>query len=194
PVQEDFYDAADHGELVRLLVLMLCNQMGIEGEEMEICLAAAGIHDIGKLKIGDNLYGRKKSVFHIEEVKYMRMHAEIAKEMLEECNYPKKVIEAVYHHHENYDGSGYPNNLQGENIPRSARILRICDAFAALISDRPYRKAFDMDTALSMMTDDIRFYDVSIFLDFMKIYNSDDFTKAIELAKQINEKHHYEIA
>lgn len=191
PVEEDLYDSMDHGELVRLLITLLCNQMDIHGEDRLVMMVAAGVHDIGKLSIGNNIYGRDKKALHVEEVKYMRMHTEIGKKLLEQCGYPERIVNAVYHHHENYDGSGYPDNLSGDQIPFESRMLRVCDGFAALISDRPYRKAFDMDTAISMMIDDIKTYDMQIFLEFMKLFNSDEFAKAMELSMSINEKHRY---
>ncbi len=190
-VEEDFYDSIDHGELVRMLVALLCDQLGIEESVRNEALVAAGLHDIGKLKISENIYGRDKSALHVEEVRYMRMHARLGAEMLRECGYPEGVVSAVYHHHENYDGTGYPDNLSGEQIPYSSRLIHVCDSFAALISDRPYRKAFDMDTAMEMMIEDIKMYDVGIFMGFMKLYNSDRFTTAMDLSKLINSKHRY---
>ncbi len=78
-------------------------------------------------------------------------------------------MESILYHHENYDGSGYPENLSGENIPMGARILRVCDVFAALISDRSYRRAFDRETAVELMIDEVKNFDMEIFLAFMRI-------------------------
>lgn len=190
-LEEDFEDSVDHGELVHMLVEMLCDQMELQGEQKEQTLSAAVVHDIGKLKLSKNLYGRDKQALHVEEVKYMRMHAQLGMEMLRDCNYPKDILDAVYHHHENYDGSGYPDNLAGEKIPLSARIIRVCDTFAALISDRPYRQAFDMDTAVEMMIEDFKSFDMGIFLEFIKLYHSEQFRRVIEFARQINAKQRY---
>ena len=66
------------------------------------------------------------------------------------------------------DGSGYPDNLKGEEIPYEARILSVVDEFAALISDRPYRKAFDWETAIQIMIDEVKNYDLGIFLQFQR--------------------------
>lgn len=190
-MEEDFYDSVDHGELVHMLVEMLCNQMGLQGEQKNQILTAAVVHDIGKLKLSKNLYGRDKMALHVEEVKYMRMHAQLGMEMLQQCDYPTEILEAVYHHHENYDGSGYPDNLVGTQIPLSARIIRVCDTFAALISDRPYRQAFDMDTAVELMIEDFKSFDMAIFLEFIKVYHSEQFREVIDFAHQINAKQRY---
>ena len=78
-------------------------------------------------------------------------------------------METVLHHHENMDGSGYPDNLSGEDIPYGARIIRICDVFSALIADRPYRKAFEEDVAVELMIDEIKNFDIKIFLAFQRV-------------------------
>ncbi len=74
----------------------------------------------------------------------------------------------VLYHHENYDGSGYPDNLSGEAIPLGARIIRVCDVYAALTSDRPYRQAFESQSAMELMIEEIKDFDVKVFLAFQK--------------------------
>ena len=71
------------------------------------------------------------------------------------------------------NGSGYPNGLVGEQIPLGARILKVADEFAALISDRPYRKAFDIDTAVTIMIDEIKNMDIRVFLLFQRLIHED---------------------
>lgn len=65
-------------------------------------------------------------------------------------------IESILYHHENYDGSGYPSNKAGDDIPIGARILRVCDVYAALISDRPYRRGFDISSVMELMIDEVK--------------------------------------
>lgn len=186
-MEDDVLDSIDHGELVGLLVKRLCTQLGYPVEFQEQMLVAAYVHDIGKLRLSKNLYGRDKKVLHVEEVKYMRMHAELGRDMLAECGYPEEIQNAVYHHHENYDGTGYPKNLKAEKIPLEARLLRVCDVFAALISDRPYRRGFDVDTAMELMIEDVKTFDMKIFLEFMNVFHSDGFKEVIDFANQTNE-------
>jgi len=190
-LQDDLADAIDHGVLVTKTVRLLCETSGISEEFKEMVLTAAGLHDIGKLQLGQVLYGRDKSAMQIDEMRYMRMHAENARKMLSECGYPEAIVQAVYHHHENFDGSGYPDNLVGSKIPFSARILKVCDTFCALVSERPYRKAFEFDTALEMMIEDSKDLDMGIFLEFMKLYHSEAFDEIKDYATFANRKKHY---
>ena len=187
-VEEDLYDNIDHAELVAKLVRLLCTQMEVPIDFQHQVVMAAYLHDIGKLRLSKNLYGRDKNALQIEETKYMRMHAKVGADMLEECGFTPEICNAVHHHHENYDGSGYPGNLSAEKIPLEARILRVCDVFAALISDRPYRKAFDIDTAMELMIEDNKSFDMKIFLDFMKVFHSEGIGQVTRFADEVNER------
>src|SRR5699024_9465235 len=88
--------------------------------------------------------------------------------------YPEEIQKMVLHHHENMDGSGYPDNLSGEKIPLGARIIRVCDVYAALLSDRPYRKGFDQDTAIQLMIEEIKNFDMKIFLTFQRVIHEEN--------------------
>lgn len=187
-VEEDLYDNIDHGELVAMLVRLLCTQIELPLDFQQQVVMAAYLHDIGKLRLSKNLYGRDKNALQIEETRYMRMHAKAGADMLADCGFPAEICNAVHHHHENYDGSGYPGNLTEEKIPLEARILRVCDVFAALISDRPYRKGFDVDTAMDLMIEDNKAFDMKIFLEFLKVYHSEEFEQVIQYSNEINAK------
>lgn len=78
--------------------------------------------------------------------------------------YNNAICEAVLYHHENYDGSGYPDNRKAEQIPLGARIMHVADAFIALISERPYREAFDFDSAIGIMIEDVKEFDMQVSL------------------------------
>lgn len=186
-ISYDLSDSLRHGALVSRLAVRTARELG-ESEEVQQEAALAGmLHDIGKLKLGKYLYGRKKDSLSIEEMKYMRMHPTFSYNILKrEKMFSDNVLEAVYHHHENYDGSGYPYNLKGEDIPWLARIIRPCDAFAALVSDRPYREAFDIDTAMELLIDEVKNFDMQVFLAFLSIVHSDDF----EIVKEIVDYNH----
>ena len=90
-------------------------------------------------------------------------------------------MESILYHHENYDGTGYPANLAGEKIPFGARILRICDVYCALTSDRPYRSAFPREQAMELMTEEVKNFDLKMFLAFQRVIHSGS-RKAIELS------------
>ncbi|MBP3568395.1 MAG: HD domain-containing protein [Lachnospiraceae bacterium] len=190
-MEEDLHDNIDHGELVAILARLLCTQMELPVDFQQQVVVAAYLHDIGKLRLSKNLYGRDKNALQIEETRYMRMHAKVGADMLRDCGFPAEICNAVHHHHENFDGSGYPGNLAEEKIPLEARILRICDVFGALISDRPYRKGFDVETAMDLLIEDNKAFDMKIFLDFMKIYHSEEFEQVIQCSHDINARKRY---
>lgn len=176
-VKEDLAEAISHGIFVSNLAVLLARELG-ESESFCSDIAMAGVlHDIGKVKIGKYLYGKREDTLLIEERRFVRMHSAYSYNILRKRNFSLFVLEMIYHHHENYDGSGYPNNLKGEDIPLGARILRICDVFGALISDRPYRAAFDADTAIQVMIDEVKNFDMRIFLAFQRMIHSEEFKK-----------------
>ena len=190
-VEEDLCDNIDHAELVATLARLLCTQMELPVDFQQQVIMAAYLHDIGKLRLSKNLYGRDANALQIEETRYMRMHAKAGADMLADCGFPAEICNAVHHHHENYDGSGYPGNLSEERIPLEARILRVCDVFAALLSDRPYRKGFDKETAMELMIEDNKAFDMKIFLEFMKIYHSQEMEQVLQCARDINSRKNY---
>ena len=105
----------------------------------------------------------------IEELKYVRMHYTLGYEILKDQGYSDYVLESILYHHENFDGSGYPSNRSGKDIPMGARILRVCDVYAALSMDRPYRKALENDEVLRLMIDEIKNFDMQVFLAFQRV-------------------------
>lgn len=140
-------------------------------QDEETChqLAIAGmLHDIGKLRLAGYLYGQQDSMV-VEELKYVRMHPQLGYEAIRGQGYTRLVEESVLYHHENYDGSGYPSNMQGGEIPLGARILRVCDVYSALRTDRPYRGAFDVDTAMELMIEEVKNFDMRVFLAFQRV-------------------------
>ena len=172
---DDLQSALDHGIIVSRLARMVAEELG-EPEEFCYDMAQAGmLHDVGKMRLGQYLYGRKKDALGIEEMRYVRMHPEFGRQILKNEGYNDMILEAVYHHHENYDGTGYPDNLKGGSIPYGARILRICDVFAALVSERPYRSAFPVDTAVELLIEEAKNFDMQIFLALQRVMHSDGF-------------------
>ena len=154
----------NHGVVVSNLAYAVATEMGRD-EAFCYQMAIAGmLHDIGKLKLTGYINGQERDPLLIEELKYVRMHSSLGYEELKEQGYSDIVLQSILYHHENYDGSGYPSNLSGDSIPLGARILRVCDVYAALSSDRPYRKAFDVSTVIELMIDEIKNFDMEVFL------------------------------
>ena len=162
-----------HGIQVSNLAYQTGKMLGLE-ETMCHELAVAGIlHDIGKLRLRKYIADEEKPLI-VEEIKYVRRHPKLGYESLKERGYSDFILESIYYHHENYDGSGYPKNLSGEEIPLGARILRICDVYAALTSKRSYRDAFSPEVAMEMLIDEVKNFDMKIFLAFQRTMHEED--------------------
>lgn len=164
----------NHGVVVSNLAYAVAAEMGRD-EAFCYQIAIAGmLHDIGKLKLTGYINGQERDPLLIEELKYVRMHSSLGYEELKEQGYSDIVLQSILYHHENYDGSGYPSNLSGDSIPLGARILRVCDVYAALSSDRPYRKAFDVSTVIELMIDEIKNFDMEVFLAFQRVVHNNE--------------------
>ena len=179
-IVNDFKSGIKHGVLVANLTFALAKEYGMSDDEAYELKLAAMVHDIGKLKLSEYLYGRTNESLPEEEKKYMSMHSKISYDVLKNYDYSDNIMNIVLSHHECYDGSGYPDGLAGEDIPVGARILKVTDEFAALISDRPYRKAFDIDTAVSIMIDEVKNVDMKIFILFQRLIHEDSTLKLIK--------------
>lgn len=180
-----------HGICVSNLAYRVAEELGLS---KEVCydLAVAGlVHDIGKLEIAKYLYNLEKDTLTIEELKYVRTHSTLGYAILNARNYSDFILQSILHHHENYDGSGYPSNMAGEEIPLGARVLRVCDTFAALVADRPYRKAFAMEEAVRLMIEEIKDFDVGVFLAFQRVVHGPYIEEILKMNKEtliINEE------
>lgn len=161
-----------HGTKVSNLAYLVGRRMGFSEEACHELAVAGFLHDIGKLELSKYVSGHEGDTLIIEEMKYVRLHSMLGANILEKRGYSQEIIAMVKSHHENCDGSGYPMNLQKEDIPIGARIIRVCDVFAALTMDRPYRKAFDVNTAMELMIEESKDYDVRVFLAFMNVVHS----------------------
>ena len=182
----DLSDSVAHGIVVSKLATMVAKNLNASPEYAYRMSIAGFLYDIGKLMISDFLYGRESGTLRIEEVKYIRMHSKLGFEILKKNNYDDIITESVLHHHENYDGSGYPDNLKGLNIPFGARILRVCDVFSALISDRPYRGAYSCEEAMQLLISEVKNFDMRCFLALQRAVNRPDFAYVRDLVNEQN--------
>lgn len=177
-LDQDISDAILHGIYVSNMAYEIGKEMRLSKDVLQELAIAGMLHDIGKLKLPEN--NQEKHNLVIEQLRYVRMHSQLSYEILRNKGYSQFVLKSILHHHENYDGSGYPDNIAGEDIPLGARILRICDVFIALTSDRAYRKAFDVNTAVSLMIDEVKNFDMKIFLAFLNVVNEIYIDKVIK--------------
>ena len=136
-----------HTQRVTALTMTLAINFGLSGEELKYIRWGSLLHDMGKLGISDTIL-LKPGPLTDEEWVEMKKHPTLAFEMLLPIRHLNSAIDIPYCHHESLDGAGYPRGLQGEQIPFPARIFSVADVYDALISDRPYRKAWPREEAV----------------------------------------------
>ena len=179
PIQDSLGEAITHGMVVSNLAYLVGKEMQLSEEECHKLAVAGMVHDIGKLRLRSYVYKEKGAQMGIDEIRYIRLHPALGYAILKEQGYEDYVLDAVLYHHENWDGTGYPNNLKAENIPLAARILRVCDAFGALIANRSYLEAFDIERAFSIMIEEVKYFDMHVFLTFQKVSQSKEIEKML---------------
>lgn len=149
---KDSYTAS-HSKEVRKYSIAISQTMGLPEQEVRDIAFAATLHDIGKIGVSHTILN-KPGKLTLQEFAVIKQHPVVADEVLkniEELDYIRKIIR---HHHEKYDGSGYPDKLMGEEIPLAARIVSVADAFDAMTSDRPYRKALSFSDAIAILMEE----------------------------------------
>jgi putative two-component system response regulator len=137
-----------HSQRVTELTLRLAREYGIDSQELVHIRRGSLLHDMGKLGIPDSIL-HKPDPLTEEEWVMMRQHPQLAYNMLYPVEYLRPALDIPYCHHEKWDGSGYPRGLKGEEIPAAARVFAVVDVWDALISDRPYRRAWTNENALA---------------------------------------------
>jgi HD-GYP domain-containing protein (c-di-GMP phosphodiesterase class II) len=137
----------EHSDRVVLLAQRLGNQMGLAKRELRDLGYAAQLHDIGKVGVPDAVL-HKPGPLVDAEVEVIRGHAVWGAELVGRIPGLEDVARIVRHHHERYDGTGYPDRIAGSDIPLASRVLAVADAYVAMTEDRPYRRArprFEVD-------------------------------------------------
>ena len=143
----------DHVRRVQQGTLALARTMGVtDALQLQALEAAALLHDTGKIAVPEHILN-KPGKLTAAEFEKMKRHAPIGAEILSSIEFPYPVVPIVRHHHENWDGTGYPDRLKGEEIPLGARLLSVVDCFDALTSDRPYRRRMTDAQALAILKD-----------------------------------------
>ena len=129
-----------HSRRVTVFTIAIARAMGLSKDQIDVIARGAFLHDIGKMAIPDAIL-RKPGKLNPEEVAIMREHCYHGYQILKKIPFLKEASEIVYAHQEHYDGSGYPRQLKGDEIPLGARIFSVADTLDAITSDRPYRAA-----------------------------------------------------
>lgn len=139
--------APGHCRRVAKLAVRLGKRMGISGDDLVALEHGALLHDIGKVGIPDSILMKPASL-NGEEWHTMRKHPEIGCQIVGHIDFLKKALPIIRHHHERYDGSGYPDGLKGTEIPLLARIFSVVDSFDAQTNERPYNAGLSIEHAL----------------------------------------------
>ena len=140
-----------HLQRVRVFAVEVAKELGFSEDEIEALRAAALLHDIGKLAIPEHIIN-KPGRLTPEEFEKMKIHTVVGSEILQRVAFPYPVAPIVRSHHECWDGTGYPDGLKGEQIPKGARVLAAVDCLDALASHRQYRNALSLDTAMEKVS------------------------------------------
>ncbi len=133
----------------------LGKRVGVTEEQLTALRRAGIVHDIGKLGVPESILQKRGPLTEEERLKMME-HPAIGEKICAPLRSFRPVLPIIRHHHEKMDGSGYPDGLKGGNIPLTARILTTADVFDALTTDRPYRQASSIETALDIMYDEVQ--------------------------------------
>jgi diguanylate cyclase (GGDEF)-like protein/putative nucleotidyltransferase with HDIG domain len=140
----------DHVHRVQIYATGLARLFGLSEPDIEALKAGALLHDIGKLAVPDYILNKPGKLTEAEYDK-MKIHTIVGAEILTRVGFPYPVVPVVRHHHERWDGRGYPDKLKAEEIPMTARILMVVDCFDAVREDRQYRKAMTREEAIELL-------------------------------------------
>jgi HD-GYP domain-containing protein (c-di-GMP phosphodiesterase class II) len=166
----------EHSHRVVEMTLQIAKKMNLNEEMLAHIKRGALLHDIGKIGVPDSIL-LKPGKLTEKEWDTMKMHPVYAYKMLDPIDYLKPALDIPYCHHEKWDGNGYPRGLKGNDIPLPARIFAVVDVYDALTSDRPYRKAWSKESALSHIKNERgKQFDpqiVDIFIEELKLETSD---------------------
>jgi HD-GYP domain-containing protein (c-di-GMP phosphodiesterase class II) len=141
-----------HSEDVARYAGFLAEQLGLDESVRTVLYRAGRLHDVGKIGIPDHIL-RKPGPLTEREYETVKQHVALGDLIVRDLPDLEEIRAGIRHHHERWDGKGYLHRLAGEDIPEVARILAVCDAFSAMTTTRPYRKALSVDEALTRLED-----------------------------------------
>jgi diguanylate cyclase (GGDEF)-like protein/PAS domain S-box-containing protein/putative nucleotidyltransferase with HDIG domain len=146
---KDHY-TGEHVENTVYFATAVAKELNLSKEDVELIKQAAMLHDLGKIGISENILLKKGKLTKKEFVEIKR-HPQIGADIIRPIQFLHDLIPFIFYHHERWDGKGYPSGIKGEDIPLGARVIAIADVYQALISDRPYHKAFPKHTAVEII-------------------------------------------
>jgi putative nucleotidyltransferase with HDIG domain len=144
---KDIYTSG-HSQRVVEVSVAIAEELGMPQDSIDKIRLAGLVHDIGKIGVKESVLNKPGKLTD-EEYQHIKSHCDIGERILTPIVEDEEILKVVRHHHERYDGRGYPDGLSGEQIPLGARILAVADTYDALTSERPYREAMSAETAFA---------------------------------------------
>ena len=173
-----------HTERVRTFAKYIAGRMGLTGEDMFNIEIGALLHDVGKIGVTDAIL-RKGGPLDKGELEEFREHPAKGRLILHDIAFLKRAIPCVLHHHERYDGTGYPERLAGDDIPLQGRIIAVADAFDAMTSNRSYRKRMQVSSALAELKQGAgRQFDPEVVRAFLWVWKHENLAGLVRRTKQ----------
>lgn len=170
---KDSYTAG-HSDRVADFSQLLSKALNMTEEDQNTFHMAAHLHDIGKIGIADGIL-LKTGKLTSEEFEVMKSHAEIGYNILKNNKGLSEIADIILHHHEKYDGSGYPYGISGDTIPIGSRIISICDAFDAMVTRRTYKERMEIEKAIEEINNQRgRHFDPKIADAFISLLRNKD--------------------
>ncbi|MBN1835820.1 MAG: cyclic nucleotide-binding domain-containing protein [Spirochaetales bacterium] len=169
-----------HTERVNRIAKALARRMGLSDEELFVIEIGALLHDVGKIAVPDAILN-KEGPLGAGETLEIREHPSKGMQILANIAYLKPAIPCVLHHHERFDGSGYPERMAGEEIPLAGRIIAVADAFDAMTHDRPYRRAMSWEAAAAeLAAHSGQQFDPAVVAVFQELWDGGELARVLE--------------
>jgi HD-GYP domain-containing protein (c-di-GMP phosphodiesterase class II) len=173
-----------HTERVTTIARAIAGRMGLSGDELYIIEMGALLHDVGKIGVTDEIL-QKPAPLNSRERENIQEHPAKGRAILRNIAYLKGAIPCVLHHHERFDGGGYPQRLAGADIPLPGRIISVADAFDAMTTDRPYRKAMPFPRALAELRKEAgKQFDPKVVRAFLHVWRKNGLAAQLKRAAQ----------
>ncbi len=179
----------DHVERVNAYAQALAMELGWDEDRRDALEFGSILHDIGKIAVREAILC-KPGPLTTEEWAEMRLHPEVGAHMIEGIPYLAPAVPSVLHHHERWDGSGYPHALRGDAIPEDARLLAVVDTFDAMTSDRPYRPAMEFERAFEVILEESgRLFDPTMVDSFQRCWSRGEIQRIAMTAEPTKPTH-----
>lgn len=190
-----------HAARVGKYAVAIAKEMDLNPAQVDTIRNAALLHDIGKIGVNDNVLNKKEKLTD-DEFDIIKSHPSVGYDIIKDIGFLSHVMDIVKHHHERWDGRGYPDGLFGKELPLETTILTVADSFDAMVTDRPYRKALSVETALKEIIDnagtqfnpDIVEVSVKVLKKYEKGIEGENKAKEMDNSKFLQEDKECEVA